>query len=197
MLRDDVIYCCWKIWVWNYVYFTQFNIFFHLGRWLCLLGQSLDSRCHCECHSRSQGTYFRTFRQQRQDKSLRLGLSIVSCGRLEAVNDTFVLSLFSFQKHSQTVWLFPHAWSMGEAEHEAALSPLGQGSRRVNHRKISYRRGDYMDETSKQGLRLSYAETRHGRSWIFPPLLQTMYSNDLLLSQWSNFSYIQTKFPLK
>lgn len=127
MLRDDVIRCCWKIWAWNYVYFTPFNIFFHLERWLCLLGQSIVSHCHSEGHNRRQGIFFRTFRQQRQDKSLRSGLSVVSGGRLEAL-----VSLLpnSFQKRSQTVWLFPHAWSMGEAEHEAALSPLGQDSER-------------------------------------------------------------------
>lgn len=95
MVRDNVICCCWKIQVWKYAHFSWFNIFFHLERWLCLLGQSFDSHCHSEGHSRRQGILLRIFRQQRQDKSFRSCLSIVSGWRLKAVNDISFLSLYS------------------------------------------------------------------------------------------------------
>lgn len=41
------------------------------------------------------GMFFRTFRQQRQNKFLRSGFSIGSGGRLEPINVTFLLCLFS------------------------------------------------------------------------------------------------------
>lgn len=168
--------CCWEIRVWNYVYFTRFNTFFYLERWLCL---SLDSHCHSEGHSRGQGIVFRTFRQQRQDKSLRTGLSIVSGESMEAVNDTFLLFLFSLALSKSILSQYGSSL-MGGAQGKVSmklLSPKTGQWQKVNNRKFYFKRGDYMDEPSKQCFSLHYPEPSYSKSWIFPPLFWTMYAN--------------------